>query len=76
MASRLSEDPCASVLLLEAGPNPDAITEIPAAAFLLQHGKYDWEYKTVPQKRGALGYDNRVSTICVTNLIISPHIVN
>ncbi|XP_015925949.1 L-sorbose 1-dehydrogenase [Parasteatoda tepidariorum] len=59
VASRLSEDPCVSVLLLEAGPNPDAITEIPAAAFLLQHGKYDWEYKTVPQKRGALGYDNR-----------------
>ncbi|GFQ98288.1 glucose dehydrogenase [Trichonephila clavata] len=58
VASRLSEDPCVKVLLLEAGGKTDPITEIPAAAFLLQHTEMDWEYLTVPQKRGAHGYKN------------------
>ncbi|GFQ90768.1 glucose dehydrogenase [Trichonephila clavata] len=58
VASRLSEDPCVKVLLLEAGGKTDPITEIPAAAFLLQHTEMDWEYLTVPQKRGAQGFKN------------------
>ena len=61
VAARLSEDPCVSVLLLEAGGPADPISEIPAAAFLLQNGPSDWGYKTIPQKRGADGYENRVS---------------
>ncbi|GFU37616.1 glucose dehydrogenase [Nephila pilipes] len=58
VASRLSEDPCVQVLLLEAGGKTDPVTEIPAAAFLLQHTEMDWEYVTVPQKRGAQGFKN------------------
>ncbi|XP_054708986.1 glucose dehydrogenase [FAD, quinone]-like [Uloborus diversus] len=58
VASRLSEDPCVTVLLLEAGGTTDPISEVPAAAFLLQLTDMDWQYKTVPQKKGALGYDN------------------
>lgn len=61
IAARLSEDPCVSVLLLEAGGPADPISEVPAAAFLLQNGYMDWGYKTVPQKRGADGYENSVS---------------
>ena len=52
LAARLSENPDARVLLLEAGP-PDAADEIhiPAAINLLFKTAYDWDYQTVPQDR-------------------------
>jgi len=52
LASRLSENPDARVLLLEAGP-PDTADEIhiPAAVNLLFQTAYDWNYQTVPQDR-------------------------
>ncbi len=52
LASRLSENPDARVLLLEAGP-PDSAEEIhiPAAINLLFKTTYDWDYQTVPQDR-------------------------
>ncbi len=52
LASRLSENPDARVLLLEAGP-PDVADEIhiPAASYLLFKSTYDWDYQTVPQDR-------------------------
>jgi choline dehydrogenase len=52
LASRLSEDPDARVLLLEAGP-PDSAEEIhiPAAINLLFKSTYDWDYQTVSQDR-------------------------
>jgi choline dehydrogenase len=55
LAARLSENPGARVLLLEAGP-PDTADEIhiPAAINLLFKTAYDWDYQTVPQDR-ALG---------------------
>jgi choline dehydrogenase len=52
LAARLSEDPSARVLLLEAGPPDDADEiHIPAALNLLMKGPYDWDYTTVPQER-------------------------
>lgn len=50
LASRLSEDPTVSVLLLEAG-GPDKALElhVPAAFSKLFRGPYDWNYDTVPQ---------------------------
>ncbi|MGP3533348.1 GMC family oxidoreductase [Microbacterium sp. RD1] len=50
LASRLSEDPAVSVLLLEAG-GPDRALElhVPAAFSRLFRGPYDWGYDTVPQ---------------------------
>jgi choline dehydrogenase len=52
LASRLSENPDARVLLLEAGP-PDTADEIhiPAAVNLLFQTAYDWNYQTVSQDR-------------------------
>jgi choline dehydrogenase len=52
IASRLTEDPDISVLLLEAGIEPDAdeIT-IPAAFSTLFKTKWDWHYNTVEQKQ-------------------------
>ena len=52
IAARLTEDPGTSVLLLEAGGEPDAdeIT-IPAAFSSLFKTKWDWHYNTVEQKQ-------------------------
>ena len=54
LAARLTEDPSASALLIEAGP-PDEADEIhiPAAINLLFKSAYDWDYQTVPQERAA-----------------------
>ena len=54
LASRLSENPSTRVLLLEAGPPDDADeVHIPAALNLLFQSTYDWDYRTVPQRRVA-----------------------
>ncbi|EMD28828.1 GMC family oxidoreductase [Amycolatopsis azurea] len=51
LANRLSEDPSARVLLLEAGGEDDADEiHIPAAFPGLFKTKYDWNYETVEQK--------------------------
>ena len=54
LAARLSEDPSARVLVLEAGP-PDDVPEIamPAAAPSLWAGPLAWDHVTVPQRRAA-----------------------
>jgi choline dehydrogenase len=56
LAARLSENPDAQVLLLEAGP-PDTAAElrIPAATSMLLQTAYDWNYQTVPQERAGGG---------------------
>ncbi len=52
LATRLSEDPGVSVLLLEAGPEPDADEiSIPAAFPALFKTKWDWNYDTTEQKQ-------------------------
>jgi choline dehydrogenase len=52
LAARLTENPDARVLLLEAGP-PDTADEIhiPAASSLLYKSAYDWNYQTTVQDR-------------------------
>ncbi len=52
LAARLSEDPAVRVLLLEAGPEPDADEiSIPAAFPTLFRTKWDWNYQTTGQKQ-------------------------
>jgi choline dehydrogenase len=51
LASRLSADSGARVLLLEAGPPDDAPEiQIPAGLQALFKGPYDWDYTTTPQE--------------------------
>ncbi|ODM88563.1 Glucose dehydrogenase [FAD, quinone] [Orchesella cincta] len=51
VAARLSENPEVSVLLLEAGGNPNPISFVPLAVpFLQNHPATDWQYKIVPLK--------------------------
>jgi len=54
LAARLSTDPDVKVLLLEAGPEDDALEiHAPAALNRLFQTTYDWNYRTVPQRRAA-----------------------
>ena len=52
LASRLSEDGAARVLLLEAGPRDSSMfLHLPGAMFfMMQRRMYSWIYETVPQK--------------------------
>jgi choline dehydrogenase len=51
LAARLSADPGARVLLIEAGPSDDAPEiHIPAGMQALYKGPYDWDYTTTPQE--------------------------
>lgn len=60
VASRLSEDPNRSVLLLEAGPSDlDWIdTHTPALVATLQRTDIDWDYKCEPQKHAYQAYED------------------
>jgi choline dehydrogenase len=52
LAARLAEDPGVRVLLLEAGPDPDAEEiRIPAAYSRLFQTRYDWNFVTLRQER-------------------------
>lgn len=48
LANRLSEIPHWTVLLLEAGPDENEITDVPSLSAYLQLSKLDWQYKTEP----------------------------
>jgi choline dehydrogenase len=51
LASRLSADPSASVVVLEAGPRDNSkFIRIPAGFAKLFRGEMDWDYLTEPQK--------------------------
>ena len=50
VAARLSEDPAAQVLVIEAGPPADTDdVRMPAAFSNLFRTRWDWNYQTVPQ---------------------------
>jgi choline dehydrogenase-like flavoprotein len=50
LAARLSEDPAARVLLLEAGGRDNALfIRGPGLYYMLWHGKHDWAFHTEPQ---------------------------
>ncbi|CAB0043387.1 unnamed protein product [Trichogramma brassicae] len=55
VASRLTEIPQWKVLLLEAGPDENEITDVPSLAAYLQLTKLDWKYKTEPTGKACLG---------------------
>ncbi|XP_075728660.1 L-sorbose 1-dehydrogenase isoform X2 [Rhipicephalus microplus] len=59
VASRLSEDPEVSVLLLEAGRLPNIFLDVPLLAAEIQQTKFDWAYVTVPQEAACFGLKNR-----------------
>lgn len=54
VANRLTEISSWNVLLLEAGPDENEITDVPSLAAYLQLSKLDWKYKTEPTGRACL----------------------
>ncbi|XP_050443712.1 glucose dehydrogenase [FAD, quinone]-like isoform X2 [Adelges cooleyi] len=54
VADRLSENPAWTVVLLEAGPEQPAATDIPAFLSSAVGTKYDWKYVTAPQQNACL----------------------
>lgn len=50
VASRLSEVESVTVLVLEAGPSPPLITEVPVISRSFRNSDLDWQYFTEPQK--------------------------
>ncbi|OAD62856.1 Glucose dehydrogenase [acceptor] [Eufriesea mexicana] len=54
VANRLSEIPKWNVLLLEAGPDENEVTDVPSLAAYLQLTKLDWKYKTEPTGKACL----------------------
>ena len=59
LAARLSEIEDWKVLLLEAGEDETAWSDIPGAAKYLQLTKMDWQYQTEPQKGQCLAMKGR-----------------
>lgn len=60
LASRLSEDPSVTVLLLEAGNDDNLYTEYPIFIPYLQDNNTAWEFRTTPQSKACLGLKNKV----------------
>jgi hypothetical protein len=58
VASRLSEDPNRSVLLLEAGREESYIMDVPLLANFFQLTETNWGHRTVAQKGACLGMTN------------------
>ena len=60
LASRLSEDKHARVLLLESGGDytENSSYHVPLSWFQLQNTSVDWQYYTVPQRYSMFGYKN------------------
>lgn len=59
VANRLSEIPNWKVLLLEAGPDENEISDVPALAAFLQLSRLDWQYKTEPTGKACLGMNGK-----------------
>lgn len=58
VANRLTEISQWKVLLLEAGPDENEISDVPSLAAYLQLSKLDWGYKTEPSNKSCLGMKN------------------
>ncbi|XP_055698387.1 glucose dehydrogenase [FAD, quinone] [Phlebotomus papatasi] len=58
VANRLTEVPDWNVLLLEAGPDENEISDTPSLAAYLQLSKLDWRYKTRSSNTSCLGMVN------------------
>lgn len=58
VANRLTEMRRWKVLLIEAGPDENEISDVPSLAAYLQLSKLDWQYKTQPSNKACLGMKN------------------
>ncbi|CAG2118593.1 unnamed protein product, partial [Medioppia subpectinata] len=59
IASRLTENPGVTVLLLEAGGPQNTVSDMPGLTPALVGTEVDWQYTTVPQTRIGQAYTGR-----------------
>ncbi|XP_050443789.1 glucose dehydrogenase [FAD, quinone]-like [Adelges cooleyi] len=62
VANRLSENPKWTVLLIEAGIDEPALSDIPFLYPSLQRTPIDWQYKTEPCEQSCLGFKGQRSS--------------
>ena len=62
IASRLAEEKGKSILLIEAGGNPESNPDIDIPIFTdkVRGSEWDWSYKTVPQKTACMSHVDKV----------------
>lgn len=60
LASRLSENPNSTVLLVEAGGQFNWFSSVPLAAPVLFNSQVDWAFKTEPQWYSSKGFHEHV----------------
>ena len=67
LANRLSEDLTSTVLIVEAGGSEDEheSMHIPYISGMLQNTKYDWGFRTIPQKKSSLSLKDQVIKIMI-----------
>ncbi|XP_050083407.1 neither inactivation nor afterpotential protein G [Anopheles aquasalis] len=58
LANRLSRNPNVTVLLIEAGGTFGAASIVPLMSTAMQGTKYDWAFRTTPQKYSSHGLDD------------------
>ena len=66
IASRLAQDKDTTILLIEAGENPELNPniDIPIFADKVRGSEWDWSYKTTPQKHACRSHEDRVRAKC------------
>ena len=66
IASRLAQDKSKSILLIEAGENPELNPniDIPLFADKVRGSEWDWSYRTTPQKHACKSHEDRVRALC------------
>lgn len=63
MASRLSENPAVSILLIEAGGTFTPLSLIPFLTSQQQKTQNDWKFETITQKYSSYGFLNQVNSL-------------
>ncbi|CAM1317733.1 Uncharacterised protein at_DN1121 [Pycnogonum litorale] len=76
IASRLTENPHVSVLLLEAGGEENFITEIPGISSFMGFTPKDWSFKTVPQEHSCFGLKNQRNIMAAGRIIGGSSAIN
>lgn len=61
VSRRLAENRNISILVLEAGKYGNTLLDIPPFGLLLQKSAFDWQYKTVAQKKSCFSLHNNAS---------------
>ena len=65
IANRLSENPRWKVLLVEAGGDENALTDVPMLSVTLRENDYNYNYVSVPQRNSFLGKKIFLSFNCL-----------